>query len=53
MVPAPMSTGVDVSPLLWSGAALPALGKAQFYFVEIPETQRPEFVLESLARLRA
>ena len=52
-LPAPVSTGVDVSPLLWSGAALPALGKAQFYFVEIPETQRPEFVLESLARLRA
>lgn len=49
----PASTGVDVSEALWGGAALPALAAGQFYFVEIPETQRPEFVLESLARLRA
>ncbi|MBS0371972.1 MAG: hypothetical protein JSS57_22545 [Proteobacteria bacterium] len=49
----PVSTGVDVSQPLWEGAALPALGAGEFYFVEIPESQRPEFVLESLARLRA
>jgi len=49
----PASTGVDVSEALWGGAALPALAAGQFYFVEIPETQRPEFVLESLDRLRA
>lgn len=50
---APLSTGVDVSQPLWSGDAVPALAAGEFYFVEIPETQRPEFVLESLARLRA
>jgi len=49
----PVSTGVDVSQPLWAGAALPALGAGEFYFVEIPASQRPEFVLESLARLRA
>lgn len=49
----PVSTGVDVGQSLWNGAALPALDKGQFYFVEIPDSQRPEFVLESLARLRA
>ncbi len=49
----PVSVGVDVSQPLWNGGALPALGKGQFFFAEIPETQRPEFVLESLARLRA
>lgn len=51
--PQPVSTGVDVSAALWSGSPLPALSQAQFYFAEIPEAQRPEFVLESLARLRA
>jgi len=49
----PVSTGVDVGCSLWSGDALPALSQGQFYFVDIPASQRPEFVLESLARLRA
>jgi hypothetical protein len=49
----PGSTGVDVGEALWRGEALPALAAGQFYFVEIPESRRPEFVLESLARLRA
>lgn len=49
----PVSTGVDVSDLLWSGQKPPSIGKDQFYFVEIPETQKPEFVLDSLASLRA
>lgn len=49
----PVSIGVDVSQALWDGELLPPLGEGQFYFVEIGATQRPEFVLESLARLRA
>lgn len=48
----PGSTGLDISAPLWVGGAIPALGKGQFYFAEIPEAQRPESVLESLARLR-
>ena len=52
-VPEPSSSGVDISLPLWDGAPLPALDKGQFYFVEIPASQRPESVLESLARLRA
>lgn len=49
----PVSTGVDVSLPLWASEALPALAPGQFYFAEVPAHQRPEFVLESLARLRA
>lgn len=49
----PVSTGVDISECLWSGLKPPAIGKEQFYFVEIPETQNPEFVLDCLAGLRA
>ena len=47
------STGVDISQAMWAGGVWPPLGAGQFYFVEIPETQRPESVLENLARLRA
>lgn len=51
--PSPTSAGVDVGAALWSGAALPGLQPGQFYFAEIPSGQKPESVLESLARLRA
>jgi hypothetical protein len=46
------ASGVDVSARLWSGDVVPELGPGQFYYVEIPETQQPEQVLESLAWLR-
>jgi len=52
-VPQPASSGVDVGIALWHGGSLPALDQGQFYFVEIPVEQQPEFVLESLAQLRA
>lgn len=52
-VPAPSSTGVDVSQALWSGTALPVLEAGQFCFADIPASQKPESVLESLAALRA
>jgi len=48
----PASSGVDVGDTLWQGGSLPALDQGQFYFVEIPAEQQPEFVLESLFRLR-
>lgn len=52
-VPKPASSGVDVGAVLWHGGSLPVLDQGQFYFVEIPAEQQPEFVLESLVRLRA
>ncbi|MDP3287608.1 MAG: hypothetical protein Q8M64_04810, partial [Methyloversatilis sp.] len=52
-VPAPSSAGVDVSQALWSGAALPVLEAGQFWFADIPASQKPESVLEWLAALRA
>ncbi|WP_061288467.1 hypothetical protein [Azotobacter vinelandii] len=48
----PASSGVDVGAVLWQGGDLPTLDQGQFYFVEIPADQQPEFVLDSLARLR-
>lgn len=47
------AVGVDVSEPLWAGADVPALGANQFRFVDIPRTQQPELVLDSLAKLRA
>lgn len=44
--------GVDVSAMLWQGEPIPALLSCQFYFVEIPRNERPEHVLDCLARLR-
>ncbi|NTV09415.1 MAG: hypothetical protein HGA47_01400 [Zoogloea sp.] len=45
--------GLDVSQSFGEGAALPRLDNREFYFVEVAVDARPEFVLESLARLRA
>jgi hypothetical protein len=46
--------GSDVSSLLWANAPTPALHKShQFYFAEVPKDERPEHVLDCLARLRA
>jgi len=44
--------GIDVGLDLWSGGNLPVLANNHFYFAEIPVSQKPEAVLESLARLR-
>jgi len=49
----PASTGVDISERLWSDDVPPTLAQGQFYFVEIPATQRPELVLEKIAQLRS
>jgi hypothetical protein len=46
------AAGLDVGQSLWSGAELSPLAPGQFYFAEIPVEQRPETVLENLARLR-
>lgn len=48
-----MAQGVDVSAMLWGNEPIPALRKSQFYFVEVPKDERPEHVLDCLARLRA
>ncbi len=44
--------GIDVSVALWGGGEVPAPAAGQFYFVEVPQSQRPEHVLECLSRLR-
>jgi hypothetical protein len=46
------AVGLDIGQVLWAGGPLPALAANQFYFAEIPETQKPESVLDNLARLR-
>lgn len=48
-----MAQGADVSALLWGSEPIPALRESQFYFVEVPKDERPEQVLDCLARLRA
>ena len=48
----PAATGRDVSAALFAGAALPAVGAAQFLFAEIPPLHAPEAVLDAVARLR-
>jgi len=48
-----MAQGVDVSAMLWGNEPIPALLPSQFYFVEVPKDERPEHVLDCLARLRA
>lgn len=48
-----MAHGVDVSAKLWKGEMLQPLQPNQFYFVEVPKDERPEHVLDCLARLRA
>lgn len=48
-----MAQGVDVSAMLWRNEPIPALLQSQFYFVEVPKDERPEHVLDCLARLRA
>ncbi|BAL25456.1 hypothetical protein [Azoarcus sp. KH32C] len=50
---ADVATGLDVSEALWAGQEIPARGARQFWFAEIPREQKPESVLENLARLRA
>lgn len=47
-----MARGVDVSARLWGNESVPALLPDQFYFVEVPKDERPEHVLDCLARLR-
>ncbi|TXT29707.1 MAG: hypothetical protein FD131_2173 [Rhodocyclaceae bacterium] len=48
-----MAQGVNVSTTLWSNGQLPPLTENQFYFAEVPRDERPEHVLDCLARLRS
>ncbi|MBH1979380.1 MAG: hypothetical protein I8H67_13595 [Comamonadaceae bacterium] len=45
--------GLDISEAFATGEALPALGAGQFHFAQIVPGQRPEAVLDTVARLRA
>lgn len=47
-----MARGLDVSAPLWNGDEVPGLDSRQFYFVEVAKDERPEHVLDCLARLR-
>lgn len=47
-----MAHGIDVSAKLWKGEMVQPLQPNQFYFVEVPKDERPEHVLDCLARLR-
>lgn len=47
-----MAQGVEVSAMLWGNDPVPPLLASQFYFVEVPKDERPEHVLDCLARLR-
>lgn len=47
-----MAQGVNVSSTLWSNEQLIPLMANQFYFAEVPSDERPEHVLDCLARLR-
>lgn len=47
-----MAHGLDVSARLWKGETVQPLQPNQFYFVEVPKDERPEQVLDCLARLR-
>lgn len=48
-----MTQGVDVSAMTWANESIPPVLPNQFYFVEVPKDERPEHVLDCLARLRA
>lgn len=47
-----MAQGVNVSTAVWGNEPVSALMPNQFYFVEVPKDERPEYVLDCLARLR-
>lgn len=48
-----LAQGVNVSTTLWGNEALLPLKTTQFYFAEVPRDERPEHVLDCLARVRA